>query len=107
MLYELRTYVTSPEAVDGLHERFATVNLGVFERVGIDVVAFFTEDADPLRITYLVRFSDENARSAAWAAFASDPEWLAAKLTSEERFGKLVLSSTSTLLHPTPYSPMT
>ena len=106
MLYELRIYVSSPENVDALHERFRTVNLGVFERLGIDLVGFWTDVTDPVRIHYLVRFPDQAARDAAWAAFDADPEWQAAKKESEDRHGKLVLQAISTRLEPTAYSPL-
>lgn len=105
MIYELRSYTSTPEAIDRLHDRFASATLPIFERLGIDVVGFFTDAREPTRIVYLTRFADEDARAAAWAAFNQDEEWLAVKARSEEA-GPLIAEKSETVLEPTAYSPL-
>ena len=105
MIYELRTYTSTPDRIDDLHARFQEHTLPLFERHGIDVVAFFTEAQDPTKIVYLTRFADEDASASAWAAFNSDEDWLAVKAKSEEA-GPLIVDKSSTVLVPSPYSPM-
>ncbi len=55
-------------------------------------------------LVYIMRFEDEEAKKAAWAAFQNDPDWIAGKAASEVD-GSLVEKLTSVLLKPTDYSP--
>ena len=104
MIYELHTYVAADGRIGDLHRRFADDTLGVFDRVGIDVVAFFRDREQSDRLHYLVRFPDETSRDRAWAAFKEDPEWLEVKAASETD-GPLIAEKRAIELEPTDYSP--
>ena len=102
MIYELREYVSTPERIDQLDERFEQHVLKFFERHGIEVVAIWRA-RDDARLVYLTRFADEDSRAAAWESFKADREWLAVKAQSEQD-GPLMQDQTTTVLVPTPYS---
>jgi hypothetical protein len=108
MIYELRTYWAAPGKTENLHRRFREVTLGVFQRHHMDVVGFWTPSSATPEcgdLVYILRFTDEEAKNAAWAAFQADPEWIAGKAASEKD-GKLVDRLTSQVLNLTDYSPM-
>jgi hypothetical protein len=83
MIYELREYVAVPGAREAVHARFAEGTLALFEKHGLDVVGFWTDEHDADRIVYLMRFADDETRRATWAAFQDDPDWKALKAASE------------------------
>lgn len=108
MIYELRTYWAGPGKVEALHNRFRTLTLGVFARLGIQVVGFWTpkpateETGD---LVYIVTFPSEEAKEKAWAAFRADPEWVKGKAASEVD-GILAARVVSRVMVPTDYSPL-
>ena len=109
MIYELRTYWAAPGKLDALHTRFQTLTLGLFERHGIRVLGFWTPSpitAETGDLVYLVAFTDQQALEQAWAAFRTDPEWVAGRAASEVD-GILASKVVSTILHPTAYSALT
>lgn len=107
MIYELRTYWTAPGKTENLHQRFSTLTLGIFKRLNMEVVGFWTpcpaseESGD---LVYILRFPDEACKEAAWEAFRSDPEWIAGKEASE-RNGAIVTKVTSVVLKSVDYVP--
>jgi hypothetical protein len=108
MIYELRTYWAAPGKTEALHHRFRSLTLGVFQRHNMEVVGFWTPcpaTAETGDLVYIMRFADEDAKSAAWAAFQNDPDWVSGKAASEVD-GKLVDRLTSVLLNSTDYSPL-
>jgi hypothetical protein len=108
MVYELRTYWAAPQKLPALHNRFQSLTLGIFARLQMQVIAFWTptpstpETGD---LVYIMGFASLAAKDAAWEAFRNDPEWIAGKAASEID-GKLVDQVTSVTLTPTNYSPM-
>lgn len=107
MIYELRTYWAAPGKVEALHTRFRTLTMGIFARLGMEVVGFWTPDpatAETGDLVYLMRFPSREALAEAWATFRADPEWLAGREASE-RDGKLAERVVSTILTTTDYSP--
>ena len=58
------------------------------------------------RLTYIVQWENEAERDRKWGAFASDPEWLAARAASEapENGGPIVANVINTVMIPTDYS---
>jgi hypothetical protein len=108
MIYELRTYWAAEGKHDAIIERFRSLTMGVFERLGMQVVGFWT----PKHITegtgdlvYIMAFEDVDAMEAAWETFRSDPEWRAGYAASQVE-GRLVTRIVSTVLSPTDFSPM-
>ena len=106
MIYELRIYETVPGRMGALNNRFQNVTLRMFERHGIKSVGYW-EDVIGVsgRLTYILAWENLAHRERGWDAFANDPEWLAARAKSEED-GPIVARVISTLMRPTPYSPM-
>lgn len=106
MLYELRVYETVPGRLPALNHRFRTVTLKLFQRHGVKPVAFW-EDVIGInnRLTYILAWESLAQRERDWNAFATDPEWLAARAKSEED-GPIVARVISTIMKPTDYSPL-
>jgi hypothetical protein len=105
MIYEFKTYQAHDGKIDQLIARFKEKTMPVFARLGIEVVNCWTSDAEPGAFSYLVRFDSDAARQSAWAAFAADSEWKAAKGASETA-GALLRSQSVLLLKPTDFSPI-
>lgn len=105
MLYELRVYEVVPGRMPALHDRFAKITHGMFEKHGIRVVGYWTDVIGRNdRLTYLVAWADLADRERRWTAFATDPEWIAAR-NQTEADGPIVARVSNTILQPTPYSP--
>ena len=54
-------------------------------------------------LTYLLAWDSLAEREKRWGAFASDPEWIAARNESEKD-GQIVANITSSFLQPTAFS---
>ena len=105
MLYELRVYEVVPGRMPALHDRFAKITRRMFEKHGIRVVGYWTDVIGHNdRLTYLVAWEDLADRERRWTAFATDPEWIAAR-NQTEASGPIVVRVSNTILQPTPYSP--
>ena len=91
-IFELRTYVTNPGKLDDLNQRFAKHTAGLFEKHGMKNfgywVPFDTPDSENTLI-YLLHHVSRKQADANWKAFASDPDWQAARKESE-RDGKIL-----------------
>lgn len=89
-----------------LHQRFKDHTLRVFQRHGIDPVAFCNAEIGETsdKLIYIVRFESLSHREKAWAAFHADEEWkeISAAFSTKD---PLVLRFRSTILKPTDYSP--
>ncbi len=108
MVYELRTYWAAPGKIQALHERFRSLTMGIFKRLNMEVVGFWTPaspDPETGDLVYIMRFSDEATMKTAWEKFRSDPEWIAGRTASEIN-GKLAVKVTSVSLTSTDYAPI-
>ncbi|WP_315704163.1 MULTISPECIES: NIPSNAP family protein [unclassified Bradyrhizobium] len=107
MIYESRIYHCIPGRLPALLKRFETVTLKLFEKHGIRPVGFFTTliGESNQELTYFLAWESLAERETRWTAFATDPEWLAARAKSEED-GQIVANITSQLLTPTAFSAM-
>jgi hypothetical protein len=94
VIHVLRTYVAAPGKRDALLERFRRTTLPLFASHGIVITGFWESHDDADTLAYLCTFETHADRERAWAAFNSDPNWLAAKADSE-RDGPLVASMTT------------
>lgn len=107
MLYELRIYECAPGRLAALHNRFRTITCKKFAQHGVNVLGYWTDKyGESHRLTYIVQWENEAERDRKWGAFASDPEWMAARAASEasENGGPIVSRVINTLMAPTDYS---
>jgi len=102
VIYELREYTATPGRAERLHDRFRDHVLQLFERHGLEVVGYWTDAMDDGRVLYLLRFPNEETRTAGWAAFQADPEWHEVKSESEAD-GPIVAEMTSRVLSQPTY----
>ena len=107
VIYELRTYTTMPGKMADLNRRFADITLGYFEKYGIGVVGFWTNElgGSSDQLIYMLSYDSLADREQKWSAFAADKERLAA-FAETEKNGPLVRRLTAQILRPTGYSPM-
>lgn len=104
MIYEYRRYETMPGRLPDLHRRFREVTLPLWERHGVVQVGFWVAEVGTSnQLHYLLRWEDMAQRETNWAAFTSDPEWLAGKAASESN-GVLVASVHNEFWSPADYS---
>ena len=105
MIYELRIYECVPGRIEALHTRFRNVTRRMFEKHQITVVGYWVDVVgESNRLTYIVRWQSMAERETRWDAFATDPEWLAARAKSEED-GPIVARVLNTFMKATDYSP--
>jgi hypothetical protein len=105
MIHELRIYHAMPGRLPDISRRFQTITLKLWERHGIRQAGFWTvlvgdSNSD---LYYLLEWESMAERERLWNAFASDPEWLAAKAATE-RDGPLISHLSNLFLAPTSYS---
>jgi hypothetical protein len=107
MLYELRIYHAMPGRLPDLNKRFDTITLKLWDRFGIRQVGFWTVAVGPSNnaLYYILEWKDMAEREQKWAAFATSPEWVAARGETEKN-GALVDHIENLFLTPTAYSKM-
>jgi hypothetical protein len=105
MIHELRIYECVPGRLPVLHQRFETITLKVWQRLGIRQAGFWTTliGENSQALYYLIEWRDLAEREEKWAAFLKDPEWLKARAETEKD-GPIVAKVTNYILQPTPYS---
>ena len=100
MIYEIRVYEAAEGKADAMRRRFLEVVASrFFPRHGIELVGAFSSPTEDGRLTYMTRFTDEDARKRAWAAFGADADWAAAKAASETD-GPLLKNQVISVLSP-------
>ena len=105
MIHELRIYHCVPGRLPDLNKRFETVTLALWDKHGIRQAGFWTVLVGPNNhaLYYLLEWSSLAEREQKWAAFATDPEWIA-KRTETEKNGQIVERIENMFLAPTAYS---
>ena len=105
MIYETRVYRCLPGRLPALLKRFETTTLKLWDKHGIKQAGFFTTlvGESSLDLTYMLAWESLAEREQKWTAFATDPEWLAARAKTEED-GQIVSNITNQLLMPTAFS---
>lgn len=105
MLHELRIYRCLPHRMPNLLARFENVTLKLWDKHGIRQVGFWTTlfGESNHDLTYLLQWESLAERETKWAAFSSDPEWIAAR-TESEREGPIVANISNQMLAPTAFS---
>ena len=106
MIYELRIYRCVPNRLPALLKRFETDTLRIWEKHGIRQAGFWTTviGESNQELTYLLAWESLAEREKKWAAFQTDPEWIAAR--RREREGRAHCSRTlsNSILQPTSFS---
>jgi hypothetical protein len=103
--YELRIYDAAPGKLDDLHTRFRDHTLRLFAKHGIESIGYWVPiDNEANQLYFILGYPSREAREVRWNAFATDPEWVAAR-TASEADGRLVTRAQSIFLEPTDYSP--
>ena len=105
MIYELRIYTCLPGKMADLQRRFQDHTLGLWQRHGIEQAGFWTTVIGNSNndLTYMLRWNSMAERETKWTAFATDPDWVAARNASEAN-GPLLSNVSSQLLTPTSFS---
>lgn len=80
--FELRMYTAAPVVgdeggIDMLHQRFREAEIGIFERLGAEVVAVWQRLDDANTLVWMLAYRDRAHRDQVWRAFVADPEWVA------------------------------
>ncbi len=85
VIIELRIYHCLPTRLPALNERFTRTTLGYFRKYGIEPLGFWTTLVGPTNhsLTYMLKWDSLAERETRWNAFASDPEWIAARNATE------------------------
>lgn len=107
MIYEHRLYRAAPGKLPKLIERFEKHVLGIWKRLGIEPVAFWTVIVGESNqvLVYMLRWNSLAEREQKFDAFLADPEWI--KVYAEtEKDGALHVGVTNTLMKPTSFSPL-
>ena len=106
-VFELRRYRNPSEAAFRKKlEMFATGELTIFRRVGLNPV-FFGEmlfGPDMPNITYMLAFADSAAHGRAWGEFGKNPAWQKLRVTPGYTDAEIIANIKSVMLKPTAYS---
>lgn len=113
-IFELRTYVCpNSQKHSALMRRFRDHTKKLFAKHGMTNVGYWTAPDPPEQwegLIYLLAHDSEEAAQKSFAAFRSDPEWLAVKKASEEMSGGSLTNAEngvqSQFLQETDYSPL-
>jgi hypothetical protein len=106
-VYELRVYHVATGKLSDLLARFRDHTIKIFERHGMESVAYWTPLDEPEKsntLIYILRHPSREAADANWKSFRDDPEWLSVRDKSEAN-GKLVDKVDSTFMAYTDFSP--
>jgi hypothetical protein len=104
--FELRTYTCLPGRLPNLLTRFKNHTLKLFEKHGMENIAYFTtEEKDGVqpKLIYVLGHKSEAAAATSWEAFRADPDWIKAKSDSEK--DAMILEKVeSMMMRPTAFS---
>ena len=103
-LFEMRTYTTNEGKLDALHTRFRDHTRALFEKHGMQNVAYWTPTDKPNTLVYVLAHQSKEAAAASWKAFVEDPAWRSVYAASIAD-GRLVANIDSVFMTATDYSP--
>ena len=104
-VFELRIYKAAAGKLGKLDARFRDHTMSLFEKHGIQNVAYWhaaDEPASKDTLIYIIKHASRDAAKKSWSAFLADPAWK--KAAAESGVGKLAKPPTSTYMKPTDYS---
>ena len=106
-VFELRIYYPHPGKIDALLTRFRDHTCGIFERLGMENIAYWVEtdvkEGEEPKLYYVIAHPSREQAKAAWKQFMDDPEWKAAYAESIKD-GRLVMKVDSIFMAPTDFS---
>lgn len=102
MLYELRYYLPKPGKAEALSARFKDYVFPIMKRHGLRVQDFWESEAGTGELWYVMAWQSEAESVDLWARFRGDPDWKAAR-ASTELDGLLIEHTTSVFLRRVPY----
>lgn len=100
-IFELRTYYVYPGRFPNIVKRFKDHTTRIFEKHGIQNVAYFQTDTPFL--VYMIAHKSVDDAKRSWDAFRADPEWIKVKDDSEKD-GKIVERVETVYLKPLSFS---
>src|SRR4051794_12290054 len=90
-VFELRTYTATKGNLGNLNDRFKNHTMKLFEKHGMTNVAYWNvlagQKGDDVKLVYLLAHKSPEEALKSFAAFGTDPDWVAAKKASEEKGG--------------------
>lgn len=96
--FEMRTYTAHEGKRSDLINRFENHTLGLFEKSGIENIAYFIpRDPTDYTLTFILAYPDEKSRDELWNKFVNDSEWKEVAKASEAN-GKLVANVDQTFM---------
>src|ERR1700722_16174262 len=107
VVYELRVYHCYEGKLPDLLKRFREHTTKIFEKHGMQNVAYWTPTDEPQKsntLIYILAHPSREAAATNWKAFSADPEWQAVQKASESN-GKIVEKVDSTFMALTDFSP--
>ncbi|MES2057961.1 MAG: NIPSNAP family protein [Pseudomonadota bacterium] len=105
-LYQLRVYQLNPASKAIFHDRFAEHAMRIMHRHGFDIVATWEADHEGKpEFVYLLRWTDEAAMTAQWAAFMADAEWAKIKRETVSPDAPIMGGIDTRTMRLTAYSP--
>lgn len=113
-VFELRTYVTTPNNLDDLDARFRDHTIKLFAKHGMNNLVYFhllpDQKGAENTLVYFLAHKDKDVAAKSFGAFREDPTWIAARKASEEKAGgSLTVAEDgvkSEFLKPVDYSPL-
>lgn len=106
-VYELRTYTTHEGKLDNLHARFRDHTTKLFEKHGIENIAYWVPvgEGSDNTLVYIIAHDSNEAAKKSWSDFIGDPEWRKVA-TESEKDGKILSKRPdSVYMTPTDFSP--
>lgn len=90
-VFELREYTASTNNLAALDARFRDHTVGLFKKHGMQNLAYWhltpgQKDADR-KLIYILAHQSPEAGAASFGSFRTDPDWIAAKESSEKKVG--------------------
>ena len=104
-VFELRIYKAAEGKLGKLDARFRDHTIGLFNKHGIQSVAYWhpTDEPDSKdHLMYIIKHASRDAAKKSWQAFVADPEWQ--KAAKESGVGRLAEPPASTYMKATNYS---
>jgi len=106
MIQQLRIYEIFERNKLAFHARFRDHAARIMRKYGFQILGMWeAKGKERTEFIYLLEWSDEAAKNAAWSAFMRDAEWAEIKRITAAEHGSLVGAIEDRVLHATDYSP--